>query len=123
MPEKVLIIEEKQVLGRKLTAALTRAGFLVACVPNQPVLAFALDEFNPDMIIVDRVLLEGDGTQGYAELLDNFQVPVFLLGRGPDNWLCMLATRGTGFQRRELSYLELAERLRSALRQHEEKKA
>jgi hypothetical protein len=97
MPEKVLIIEGKQVSGRKLTAALTRAGFSVACVPNQPVLAFALGEFSPDMIIVDNISMEGESTQRGAGLLGDLSVPVFRLGHGSGN---------------------LPERLESALRQH-----
>ena len=52
----ILIIEGEPNLRRELTSVLTKAGFDIADVPDYPEALAKLDEFSPDIAIVDEVL-------------------------------------------------------------------
>ncbi len=67
MTDSILIIEGDPALRRELTSALSQISFTVASVPDYPEALLKLDEFNPDMVIVE-VLLSRDGKFGFNGL-------------------------------------------------------
>jgi len=82
MTDSTLIIEGEPALRMELTLALSKASFSVADVPSYPEALAKLDEFNPDMVIVDEVLPGEDGRNACFQLHNNFGIPVILVGRG-----------------------------------------
>ena len=115
IPEKVLIIESQSSLGKELASALSSRGFSVACVSGHTEALLMSGELKPDLIIVDGVLVDRDGTEILTELRSSFVVPVFLLRGDPDNKSCMLVVGETDFHLIKLSHLDLAERLKLVL--------
>ena len=85
MPDRILIIEGELSLSKELTSALTEASFSVAHVPNYPEALLKLDEFKPDMVIVDEVLPGGDGVEACSQLNSILGIPVILLGEDFSN--------------------------------------
>ena len=61
MTDTILIIEDEPTLKRGLTSALSQASFAVADVPNYAEALLRLDEFKPDMVIMDKEPLGIDG--------------------------------------------------------------
>ncbi len=58
---RILIIEGEPNLRRELASSLTKVGFTVADMRDYPETLLKLDEFNPDIAIVDEALSSGDG--------------------------------------------------------------
>ena len=81
MADRILIIENEPNFRKKLTSALTEVGFIIADVPDYPEALLKLDEFKPDIAIVDEVLPSGDGKGTCSQLHNCFGIPVILLGK------------------------------------------
>lgn len=80
MKDRILVVEGERSLRKGLASALTGAGFSVACVPDYPEVLLKLDEFKPDMVIVDESLTGKDGIEVCSQLRGIFGVPFVLLG-------------------------------------------
>lgn len=83
MTDRILIIEGEPALRRELASALTQASFIVADVPSYPEALAKLDEFNPDMVIMDEVLAGESGMRVCSQLHSSHGIPVILLGEDP----------------------------------------
>lgn len=81
MADRVLIIEGEPNLRGNLASALTEVGFTVADMRDYPEALQKLDEFNPDIAIVDEALPSGDGKEICHKLRNAFGIPVLLLGK------------------------------------------
>ena len=81
VPDKILIVVGEPSLNKELASVLAEAGSSVACVPDYPEALFKLDEFNPDLVILDEALPDRDGIEACSELNSIFGVPVILLGK------------------------------------------
>ena len=77
----ILIIEGEPNLRGNLASALTEVGFIVADVRDYPEALLKLNEFNPDISIVDEALPSGDGEDICYKLRNAFGIPVILLGK------------------------------------------
>ncbi len=84
-PKKIIIIEPNPILGQKLLAILSEAGFSVALLTFSFDSLLKIDEINPDMIIVDEFVNESspdkDGIEVCSRLRNIFSAPVVLLGK------------------------------------------
>ena len=78
---RILIIEGEPNLRRELASSLTKVGFTVADMRDYPETLLKLDEFNPDIAIVDEALSSGDGKEVCSRLRNAFSIPVLLLGK------------------------------------------
>ena len=56
MTDRILIIEAEPFLRKGLISAFAEAGFAVENVPDCPEALLKIDEFKPDIIIMDAVL-------------------------------------------------------------------
>lgn len=81
MTDRVLIIEGEPNLRGELASALTEAGFTVVDVRDYPEALLKLDEFKPDIAIVDEALPSGNGKDTCYKLRNAFGIPVLLLGK------------------------------------------
>ncbi len=75
-------------MREQLTSTLTETGFIVADVPDYSEALLKLDEFNPDIAIVDEVLPGGDGKDACPQLHNAFSIPVVLLGKDSTGEAC-----------------------------------
>jgi len=79
-----------------------------------------LDEFNPDMVIVDEVLPRGDGLDACYRLRNTFGIPVILLGKDSSGEAYMRAVEAGAdlYLRKPFSYPELAARVKVILQRY-----
>ncbi len=120
MGDRILIIEGDPALRTGLTSALTEAGFAVANVPDYSESLLKLDEFKPDIVIMDEVLLGGDGMEVCYQLQSTFGIPVVLLGEdcSDEVWERVMEAEADLYLIKPFSYRELVARVRAILRRY-----
>jgi len=120
MTDSILIIESEPTLRGELASALKEAGFATASVPDYPEELVKLDEFKPDMIIMDKVLPGGDGMEVCYQLRSTFGIPVVLLGEDSSDevWKRVMEAEVDLYLIKPFSYLELVARVKAILRRY-----
>ena len=118
MTDRVLIIEGEPNLRGNLASALTEVGFTVADVRDYPEALLKLDEFNPDIAIVDEALPSGDGKEVCYKLRNAFSIPVLLLGKDSSGeaWKAAVEAGADFYFGKSFSYRELVARVKAILR-------
>ena len=101
-----------------MTSALTEAGFGVVDVPDYPEAILKLDEFKPDMVIMDVVLPGRDGAEVCYQLHSTFGIPVVLLGEDSSDevWGRVMKSDADLYLIKPFSCLELVARVEAVLR-------
>ena len=96
-------------LRRELSSALTRFGFEVADVPDYFEALRKLDEFKPDLVILDEELSLLDGWKACYQLHRTFGIPVILLGDDSSSevWVKVVEAGADFYLRMPFSYFEL----------------
>ena len=122
MTDSILIIEGEPNLRGNLASALTEVGFIVADVRDYPEALLKLDEFNPDIAIVDEALSSGNGKDACYKLRNAFGIPVILLGvgSGGEAWMRAVEAGADFYFRKSFSYRELVARVKAILRRYKE---
>jgi len=120
MTGSILIIAGEPISRRQITSALTEAGFGVVDVPNYPEAILKLDEFKPDMVIMDAVLPGRDGVEVCYQLRSTFDIPVVLLGEDSSDeaWGRMMKSDADLYLVKPFSCLELVARVKAILRRY-----
>ena len=120
MADNILIIEGDPVLRTGLTSALTEVGFVVANVPDYSESLLKLDEFKPDIVIMDEVLPGGDGMEVCYQLKSTFGIPVVLLGEdcSDEVWERVMEAEADLYLIKPFSYRELIARVKAILRRY-----
>ena len=120
MTYSILIIESEPTLRIELTSALSEAGFAVSSVPDYPEALLKLDEFKPDIVIVDEVLAGGDGMEACYRLHSTFGLPVILLGEDSSDevWGRVMEVEADLYLIKPFSYRELIARVKAILRRY-----
>jgi len=123
LPDRILIIDDEPSLSKELVSALTRAGFSVAHVPNYLEALLKLDEFKPDIIIMDEVLPSRDGIGACAQLRSNFGIPIILLGKDSTGkqWAKAVEAGADFYLKKPFGYRELVARVKAILRRYQDK--
>jgi len=124
MPDKILIIVDEPSLNEELASVLVGASFSVASVPDYPEALLRLDEFKPDLIILNEVLSGRDGIEACAELYETFGVPVVLLGKdtSAEIWKRAVDAGADLYLKRPFSHLVLVARVKAVLRRYKGRK-
>ncbi len=99
MTDSILIIEGDPTIRRELVSALSEANFTVEAVRGYTEAQMILDEFNPDMVIMDEVLPGRNGMEVCCQLHSTFGIPIILLGEDPSDeiWEKALVEAGADF--------------------------
>ncbi len=120
MADNILIIEGDPALRMGLTSALTEAGFVVANVPDYSESLLKLDEFKPDIVIMDEVLPGGDGMKVCYQLQSTFGIPVVLLGEDSSDemWERVMEAEADLYLIKPFSYPLLVARVKAILRRY-----
>jgi len=120
MSDSILIIEGEPSLSKELASAFTEAGFAVDNVPDYPEALLKIDEFKPDMVIVDESLPGRDGIEVCSQLRSTFGVPVVLLGEDSSNemWERVMEAEVDLYLVKPFSYQELVARVKAILRRY-----
>jgi DNA-binding response OmpR family regulator len=79
IPDSILIIENDTASREELAAALAKAGFAVAIVPDYPAALLKLNYFKANLVIVDAVLPSIDGREACRQIGSTLDIPVVLL--------------------------------------------
>ena len=117
MTGSILIIAGEPILRRQITSALTEAGFGVVDVPDYPEAILKLDEFKPDMVIMDAVLPGSDGVEVCYQLRSTFDIPIVLLGEDSSDevWRRVMKSDADLYLVKPFSCLELVARVKAIL--------
>ena len=120
----ILIIEGEPNLRGNLASALTEVGFIVADVRDHPEALLKLDEFNPDIAIVDEALPSGDGKEVCSRLRNVFSIPVILLGKDSSGevWKAAVEAGADFYFTNSFNRWELAAMVKAILRRYKEVK-
>lgn len=120
MADSILIIEGEPNLRRELASALTEIGFTVAGVRDYPEALLKIDEFKPDMVIVDESLPGRDGIEVCSQLRSTFGGPVVLLGgdSSDEMWERVMEAEVDLYLVKPFSYRELVARVKAILRRY-----
>jgi len=121
--DSILIIEGEPNLRGELASALTEVGFTVVDVRDYPEALLKLDEFKPNMVIVDEVLPGGDGMEVCYQLHSTFGIPIVLLGEDSSDemWERVMEAEADLYLIKPFSYRELAARVKAILRRYKAK--
>ncbi|HUV56970.1 MAG TPA: response regulator [Dehalococcoidales bacterium] len=128
MTGRILVIAGEPISRSQISAALTKATFMVADVPNFPEALLKLNEFKPDVVIMDAVLPGGDGMEACYQLHSlhsTFGIPVILLGEDSSDevWERVMEADADLYLAKPFSYVELAARVKAILRRYRRQKA
>ncbi len=107
-------------MRKKLTSALTEDVFNVADILDYFEVLRKLDEFKPDLIIMDEESPLLDGCDACYQLHQTFGIPIILLGRdsGGEAWARAVQAGADFYLRVPFSCLELAARVKAILRRY-----
>lgn len=120
MTDRILIIEPEPSLRKGLNSAFAEAGFAVDNAPDYSEGVVKIDEFKPDLIIMDVVLPGRHGMEACSELQDSFGIPVVLLGEDSSDevWERVMEVGADLYEVKPFSYLPLVARVKAILRRY-----
>ena len=118
--DTVLVIEGKPSLKTELTSALAKADFRVTEASDYFEALWRLDEFNPDLVVMDVDLPLLSGWEACYWLHKTFGIPIIMMGREPSDEAWVRATKtGADFYLKEpFTYSELTARIKAILRRY-----
>ena len=118
--DTVLVIEGKQSLKTELTSALAEADFKVADASDYFEALWRLDEFNPDLVVMDVDLPLLDGWEACYWLHKTFGIPIIMMGREPSDeaWVRATQTGADFYLKAPFSHSELTARVKAILRRY-----
>ena len=120
MTDSILVVESEPALRQEIALALTEAVFQVAEAPNYFEALWKLNQFRPDLVVLDEELPLVDGWEACYQLHQTFGIPVILLGEDASGeaWVKVLRTGADFYLRMPCSYAVLAARIKAILRRY-----
>lgn len=114
----ILLIEDDQGILRSNRRILEHAGYTVLCAQNLKAAREVLREIQPDLLLLDVMLPDGNGLDFCREIHDEISSPVlFLTGvDGQDNKIKGLENGGSDYITKPYHMDELLARVRAQLR-------
>ncbi len=118
MGDKLLIIDDDEILGELLTTKLTSLGFEIYCAHSGGEGLRKLYQYQPDLIILDVMMPDMDGFETCQRIRELCDAPViFLSAKTEENDVVRaFQVGGDDFMRKPFSIHELQGRIRARLR-------
>lgn len=118
--DTILIVEGKPALSIEITSALTKADFKVARASDYFEALWRLNDFKPDLVIMNVELPLLDGWEACNWLHQNFGIPIILLGKetSDKSWVKAVEAGADYYLRVPLSFLELTAIVKAILRRY-----
>src|SRR3954464_7948065 len=115
---RILVVEDEQAISEPLVDALAREGFDAHVAPTVAEAERAFDEREPDLVLLDVMLPDGDGRDLCRELRRRSDVPIVMLtARGEEvDRVVGLELGADDYVVKPFSARELAARIRAILR-------
>jgi PleD family two-component response regulator len=115
---KILIIEDDRFLSIELVSTFKRSGFIVAEIPDCSQAFTTIDEFKPDLILMETILPDRDGFEACYEIRQRFNIPVILLGQDTSNqaWDKFMKADADNYETKPLSFSVLVAKANAILR-------
>ena len=124
MTVNILLIESEPTLRGEITSVLTEAFLEVAVTTSYFEALLRLDDFKPDLVVLDEELPLIDGWEACYQLNRTFGIPVILLGddSSGDVWIRAVQAGADFYLKMPCSGLELVARVKTILRRYEKDK-
>jgi len=118
--DTVLVIEGKSSLKNELTSVLTEADFKVADASDYFEALWRLDEFSPDLVLMNVDLPLLSGWEACYWLHKTFGIPIIMMGKEPSDkaWVRATQTGADFYLKSPFSYSELTARIKAVLRRY-----
>src|SRR5580765_8165461 len=115
---KILLVEDERSISEPLTHALEREGFEVTLVEGAAAALEAFRARQPELVLLDVMLPDGDGREVLREIRSVSRVPVVMLtARGEEmDRVLGLELGADDYVTKPLSAAELVARIRAVLR-------
>ncbi len=115
---RILLIEDEESIAEPLAAALARDGFDVASAPTAEQGLAAFDAREPDLVLLDVMLPDGDGRDVLRRIRASSTTPVVMLtARGAEvDRVLGLELGADDYVTKPFSAAEVAARIRAVLR-------
>ena len=124
MADRVLIIGGEPDFQERLRLPLTEAGYEVTLAYNYISAKMIIEDFVPDIIILDEVHLNDiDSFAACKHLHDDYNIPIILLGKdsSDETWERVMETEADLYLIKPLSSRELVARAKAILRRYKAK--
>ena len=120
MAYNIMVVEDNLTLRSELTFALTEAVFEVVGCADYLEALLRLNEFKPDLVILNEELPLVDGWEACYQLHWIFGMPIILIGEssGDDAWVKVLQAGADFYLRIPFSYVVLTARIKAILRRY-----
>ena len=124
MSNSVLVVVSEPNLCNQLSSALIGDDFRVSGALDYFQALVELEEFQPDIILMDEELPLVDGWEACYQIHWALGIPVIVLGRiiGDEVWVEVIQAGAEFYLRKPFSYSELVARIRAVLRRYNENK-
>jgi len=124
MADRVLIIGGEPDFQERLRLPLTEAGYEVTLAYNYISAKMIIEDFVPDIIILDEVHQNDiDSFAACKHLHDDYNIPIILLGKdsSDETWERVMETEADLYLIKPLSSRELVARAKAILRRYKAK--
>jgi DNA-binding response OmpR family regulator len=117
-PARVLVIDDEKRIREMLQIGLERQGFAVRCLPNGQTLAPVIDEWQPEVVLLDVMLPFADGFTLLPKIRSHTQAPIIMLtAKGDvDDKVTGLQLGADDYVAKPFALSELIARIGAALR-------
>lgn len=115
---RVLVVDDEKRIREMLQIGLERQGFAVRCLPNGQQLARVIDEWQPEVVLLDVMLPYADGFTLLPKIRSHTQAPIIMLtAKGDvDDKVTGLALGADDYLAKPFALSELVARIGAALR-------
>ena len=118
LPARVLVVDDEKRIREMLQIGLERHGFVVRCLPSGQQLAQVIDEWQPEVVLLDVMLPGANGFTLLPRIRHHTQAPIIMLtAKGDvDDKVTGLQLGADDYLAKPFALSELVARIGAALR-------
>jgi DNA-binding response OmpR family regulator len=120
MNYRILIIEHEPPLRKELVCAFREASFTVVDVSDYPEAFLRIEDFKPDIVVMEIGSPGRDGFVDCTRLRSTFRIPVVLLGKDSsvEMWGKVMEADADLYQTKPFQHVLLVARVKAILRRY-----